>query len=505
VATYLLNEKRAEIFALEARLKVNVLLIPNPHLETPNYTVERLRHDSPELDAQVPSYEMVNVPAEEATTPQGRAQENKPARPEPLVKGITPDQPAPVTPTSVARAPLPAATPEPAAKPSIVDRLFGWLKGPGTPATAAPIVTPPATAAKPPREPRRGEGQRGRDGQERKEGGRRDGRRGGQDRKEGGRPPAEGAGPREERKPREPREARPPREAREPREGRGGEDRRPGPPRDRPQGQPRPPGNAAPAPAADLEQEGDIAAPVADLVEGTSLNAAEGDGRRRRRRGGRGGERNGARGERAERVERDEMRDATQAAEEQPAAQGVMEFAPPAAQAAEREPRETREPREPREPRPPREPREPREPRPPRDATAEIPAAPAFTAPAETHTAPATVSASPVVEAPPVERPVPLAPPVMASFHELSQHEDASPSRPVRRRRETAAAEPAAEPLVLVQTQPGVAIAPVVAEDELPRRTKPRRRRSQAVESEPLMLVETQPGDAVTPPADTAQ
>jgi hypothetical protein len=75
----------------------------------------------------------------------------------------------------------------------------------------------------------------------------------------------------------------------------------------------------------------------------------------------------------------------------------------------------------------------------------------------------------------------------------------------VRRRREPAAAEPAAEPLVLVQTQPGVAIAPVVAEDELPRRTKPRRRRSQAVESEPLMLVETQPGDAVTPPADTAQ
>jgi hypothetical protein len=95
----------------------------------------------------------------------------------------------------------------------------------------------------------------------------------------------------------------------------------------------------------------------------------------------------------------------------------------------------------------------------------------------------------------------------MASFHELSQHEDAPAPRPVRRRRETAHAgqAPAAEPLVLVQTQPGVAIAPVVVEDELPRRSKPRRRQSQPTESEPLMLVETQPGDAVPPSADNPQ
>src|SRR6202521_4139072 len=59
VATYLLNEKRSEIFKVETRLKVNVLLIPNPNLETPNYLVERLRHDAPQLDAQTPSYEMV--------------------------------------------------------------------------------------------------------------------------------------------------------------------------------------------------------------------------------------------------------------------------------------------------------------------------------------------------------------------------------------------------------------------------------------------------------------
>src|SRR3982751_1750535 len=59
VATYLLNEKRSEIFGIEARLKVNVLLIPNPNLETPNYQVERLRHDADKLDEQKPSYQMV--------------------------------------------------------------------------------------------------------------------------------------------------------------------------------------------------------------------------------------------------------------------------------------------------------------------------------------------------------------------------------------------------------------------------------------------------------------
>ena len=45
VATFLLNEKRSEFHAIEQRLKVSVVLIPNIHLETPNYTLTRLRHD----------------------------------------------------------------------------------------------------------------------------------------------------------------------------------------------------------------------------------------------------------------------------------------------------------------------------------------------------------------------------------------------------------------------------------------------------------------------------
>ena len=45
VATFLLNEKRAELFGMEERLDVSVFLIPNPHLENPHYEISRIRVD----------------------------------------------------------------------------------------------------------------------------------------------------------------------------------------------------------------------------------------------------------------------------------------------------------------------------------------------------------------------------------------------------------------------------------------------------------------------------
>jgi ribonuclease E len=45
VATFLLNEKRDDINAIELRHKVNIVLIPNKHLETPAHEIIRLRHD----------------------------------------------------------------------------------------------------------------------------------------------------------------------------------------------------------------------------------------------------------------------------------------------------------------------------------------------------------------------------------------------------------------------------------------------------------------------------
>src|ERR1700704_5728747 len=77
VSSFLLNEKRAEIQKLEARLKVNIVLVPNPHLETPHYKVQRLRHDELNEMEHVPSsYELVERPEE----PKAPGEEAEPKR-----------------------------------------------------------------------------------------------------------------------------------------------------------------------------------------------------------------------------------------------------------------------------------------------------------------------------------------------------------------------------------------------------------------------------------------
>ena len=63
VATFLLNEKRADVLSIETRFKVNVLLVPNRHLETPNYSIERLRHDDLNQSEPLPlSFDLVKQP-----------------------------------------------------------------------------------------------------------------------------------------------------------------------------------------------------------------------------------------------------------------------------------------------------------------------------------------------------------------------------------------------------------------------------------------------------------
>jgi ribonuclease E len=123
VATFLLNEKRAELFAVEARLKVGVVLIPNMHLETPNYTISRLRHDELNLvDETLPSYKMVEAPAEEGYQPQ-KAKEEQTKRLEAAVKGITPAQPAPI---STPREPARKATAS-TSSPSLWQRIVAFF------------------------------------------------------------------------------------------------------------------------------------------------------------------------------------------------------------------------------------------------------------------------------------------------------------------------------------------------------------------------------------------
>ncbi|RNK37240.1 ribonuclease E [Neisseria meningitidis] len=129
VATFLLNEKRAELFAMEERLDVNVVLIPNIHLENPHYEINRIRTDDVEEDGE-PSYKRVAEPEEDESAKPFGGEKAKAARPEPAVKGVRHTSPAP--------------TAAPEKKTSWWDSFKAWLKRifGGSETQAAPAAKP---------------------------------------------------------------------------------------------------------------------------------------------------------------------------------------------------------------------------------------------------------------------------------------------------------------------------------------------------------------------------
>ena len=135
VATFLLNEKRVDIYTIESRLKVNVVLIPNIHMETPHYTMTRLRHDElNQRDVAEPSYKMATMP--EAESGYQAEQAPAPVRQEAAVKSIAPPKPVP------AARPVVAAAPQ--AQGGLLDRIVGWFKKRSEDMPAA--ETPPTEA-----------------------------------------------------------------------------------------------------------------------------------------------------------------------------------------------------------------------------------------------------------------------------------------------------------------------------------------------------------------------
>ncbi|MCK0505635.1 Rne/Rng family ribonuclease [Aromatoleum anaerobium] len=175
VATFLLNEKRVDIAHIEVRHKIQLIIIPNRHLETPHHEIIRLRHDQlNQEEVALASYQMVGKPAEVDLRLPSK-DDNKPPRAEAVVKGISPAQPAPI----VEPKPEPVAAPTPVAKPAgLFQRLFGWLR------SEKPAVTPQRVAEvaqkQEPRprversDTRRGNNRNRRDGQQRTERGERD-------------------------------------------------------------------------------------------------------------------------------------------------------------------------------------------------------------------------------------------------------------------------------------------------------------------------------------------
>lgn len=224
VAAFLLNEKRNAITKIELRTRARIFILPDDHLETPHFEVQRLRDDSPELVAGQTSYEMATVEHEEA---QPVSSTRTLVRQEAAVKTVAPQQPAP----QHTEAPVEPAKPmpEPSLFQGLVKSLVGLFAGKDKPAAKPAETSKPAAE----RQTRQDERRNGRQQNRRRDG--RDGNRRDEERK-----------PREERAERQPREERAerpnreerserrreeraertPREERQPREGREGREER---------------------------------------------------------------------------------------------------------------------------------------------------------------------------------------------------------------------------------------------------------------------------------------
>jgi len=150
VASYLLNEKRQAITGIEKRLGVHVIIVPNPHMETPRYNLQRLRDDEiirdgdPEL-----SYRMVSD-SQAVSTPTQSQPTKLPRREQPAVGMLAPPTPAP-QPSAKQRS-APAKTAATNQNGGLLKRL--WQRLFSEAPTAQPAAPEPVTETTPRAEPR---------------------------------------------------------------------------------------------------------------------------------------------------------------------------------------------------------------------------------------------------------------------------------------------------------------------------------------------------------------
>ena len=93
-ATYLLNEKRQSIREIEQRLDVEIIISPNPGMETPQYQVQRVNLSESETDtSRKESYKFIEAKQEKSADIS--AGEKRRAPEKPALTQIMPSQPAP--------------------------------------------------------------------------------------------------------------------------------------------------------------------------------------------------------------------------------------------------------------------------------------------------------------------------------------------------------------------------------------------------------------------------
>lgn len=133
VATFLLNEKRQAISDIQARRHVELVIIPNPYMETPHYEITRVRSDNLEEEEGQHSYQYIPAPpSAETIIQQDTNTVHLPT--EAVVTNVLPSTPAPqVTrhsnsvignPGSSSSVPVPIVR-----GPGLIRRIFNSLFG----------------------------------------------------------------------------------------------------------------------------------------------------------------------------------------------------------------------------------------------------------------------------------------------------------------------------------------------------------------------------------------
>jgi ribonuclease E len=144
VATYLMNEKRDWLNQIESRDKVSLVIVPNPHMQTPAYTLRRIRDDEKELaENATVSYQLADQPIVDDSLIGSR--DKKPQGEAPLVPSILPASAAPIIPMPVAEAPPPPAPVIEVVPEGVLVRLWKYLfaRKPAANQAAEPVSAQP--------------------------------------------------------------------------------------------------------------------------------------------------------------------------------------------------------------------------------------------------------------------------------------------------------------------------------------------------------------------------
>src|SRR5690242_14968649 len=111
--TYLFNEKREWLRTLEDRSSAELIIVPNPNIQTPEYSIRRVRDDEVDLpENRQTSYLMPTAP--QPVEP-GSALDKRPPAEVPAVAALLPSTPAPIMahpPAMAPAAPAPVAAAE---------------------------------------------------------------------------------------------------------------------------------------------------------------------------------------------------------------------------------------------------------------------------------------------------------------------------------------------------------------------------------------------------------